>query len=154
MIVMALSTDGNHRYSRTKNKRSPFVSWTRPRTLRCKCSAANCTLFDHLVGARQQRRRYFEAERLRGLEIDHELELGPGRMDWACILAYITGTVDQELLLRNEYLATERGRDRAPYVAARSADIGAAAFSASSRLFDLKSEATTRISARLFADVM
>jgi hypothetical protein len=35
MIVMALSTDGNHRYSMTKNKRSPFVSWTRPRTLRC-----------------------------------------------------------------------------------------------------------------------
>src|SRR5205807_9248569 len=31
----AVSTDGNHRYSRTKNKRSPFVSWTRPRTLRC-----------------------------------------------------------------------------------------------------------------------
>jgi hypothetical protein len=34
MIVMALRTDGNHRYSWTKNKRSPFVSWTRPRTLR------------------------------------------------------------------------------------------------------------------------
>src|SRR6266513_5933796 len=34
MIVMALSADGNHRYSWTKNKRSPFVSWTRPRTLR------------------------------------------------------------------------------------------------------------------------
>ncbi len=29
-------------------------------------------------------------------------------MDWACILAYITGTVDQELLLRNEYLAAEK----------------------------------------------
>jgi putative transposase len=28
-------------------------------------------------------------------------------MDWACILAYITGTVNQELLLRNEYLAAE-----------------------------------------------
>ena len=28
-------------------------------------------------------------------------------MDWALILAYITGTVDQELLLRNEYLAAE-----------------------------------------------
>ena len=28
-------------------------------------------------------------------------------MDWARILAYITGTVDQELLARNEYLATE-----------------------------------------------
>jgi len=29
------------------------------------------------------------------------------RMDWARMLADITGTVDQELLLRNEYLATE-----------------------------------------------
>jgi transposase InsO family protein len=28
-------------------------------------------------------------------------------MDWMRMLAYITGTVDQELLLRNEYLATE-----------------------------------------------
>ncbi len=28
-------------------------------------------------------------------------------MEWARILAYITGTVDEELLLRNEYLATE-----------------------------------------------
>lgn len=28
-------------------------------------------------------------------------------MDWARILAYITGTVDQDLLLRNEYLAAE-----------------------------------------------
>ena len=28
-------------------------------------------------------------------------------MDWARILAYTTRTVDQELLLRNEYLASE-----------------------------------------------
>jgi transposase InsO family protein len=28
-------------------------------------------------------------------------------MDWKILLAYITGTVDQELLLRNEYLVTE-----------------------------------------------
>jgi putative transposase len=28
-------------------------------------------------------------------------------MDWTHVLAYITGTVDQELLLRNEYLVTE-----------------------------------------------
>src|SRR5881397_1714633 len=28
-------------------------------------------------------------------------------MDWKHLLAYITGTVDQELLLRNEYLAME-----------------------------------------------
>ncbi len=28
-------------------------------------------------------------------------------MQWARMLAYITGTVDQELLLRNEYLVAE-----------------------------------------------
>ena len=28
-------------------------------------------------------------------------------MDWARFLAYVTGTVDQELLARNEYLAAE-----------------------------------------------
>jgi putative transposase len=28
-------------------------------------------------------------------------------MDWARILAYVTGTVDQELLARNEYMAAE-----------------------------------------------
>jgi putative transposase len=28
-------------------------------------------------------------------------------MEWARVLAYITGTVDQEMLLRNEYLAAE-----------------------------------------------
>ena len=28
-------------------------------------------------------------------------------MDWRRVLGYITGTVDEELLLRNEYLAAE-----------------------------------------------
>ena len=28
-------------------------------------------------------------------------------MDWARILAYVTGTVDQDLLARNEYQAAE-----------------------------------------------
>jgi hypothetical protein len=28
-------------------------------------------------------------------------------MEWKKLLAYITGSVDQELLLRNEYLVTE-----------------------------------------------
>jgi hypothetical protein len=35
-------------------------------------------------------------------------------MDWARILAYITGTVDQELLLRNEYRAAENRILKAP----------------------------------------
>ena len=34
------------------------------------------SLLDYLVGDREQRRRHLEAERLRGLEIDHQLELG------------------------------------------------------------------------------
>jgi hypothetical protein len=32
---------------------------------------------------------------------------GEPSMDWARVLAYVTGTVDQELLGRNEYLAAE-----------------------------------------------
>src|SRR5262249_39889074 len=34
------------------------------------------SLFDHLVGTGEQRGRHFEAKRLRGFEIDHQLEFG------------------------------------------------------------------------------
>ncbi|NDJ15147.1 MAG: hypothetical protein EBY17_28840 [Acidobacteriia bacterium] len=33
-------------------------------------------------------------------------------MDWARILAYVTGTVDQELLGRNEYLAAGNDQEK------------------------------------------
>ena len=35
-------------------------------------------------------------------------------MEWTRILAYITGSVDRELLLRNEYLAAEQLRSLEP----------------------------------------
>ena len=42
---------------------------------------AETQLFDHLIGAGEQRRWDFEAERLRGLEVDHQLDLG-GLLNW------------------------------------------------------------------------
>src|SRR5262249_37513029 len=40
------------------------------------CTAAKGSLFDHLVGTGEQRRRNCEAKRLGGLEIDYQLVLG------------------------------------------------------------------------------
>ena len=37
-------------------------------------------------------------------------------MDWARILAYVTGTVDQELLARNEYLAAENHQGKGNFL--------------------------------------
>ena len=39
------------------------------------CIAANNTLFDHLIGAREQRRWHSHAECLGGLQVDNEREL-------------------------------------------------------------------------------
>jgi hypothetical protein len=35
-------------------------------------------------------------------------------MDWARMLAYVTGTVDQELLARNEYLTRREPHSESP----------------------------------------
>src|SRR5262245_31441209 len=39
------------------------------------CGAAECSLFDHLVGAHQERFRYRQSKRLCGLKIDNKLKL-------------------------------------------------------------------------------
>src|SRR5215471_14673615 len=43
---------------------------------RTHAAQQNRSLFDHLVGACEQRRRHCEAERLSGLEVDNQLVLG------------------------------------------------------------------------------
>jgi putative transposase len=66
-----------------------------------------------------------------------ELLVAPGEgafMEWTRVLAYITGSVDQELLLRNEYLATEnrilraKPNRRLPFSDAERATLGEIGF--------------------------
>jgi hypothetical protein len=45
------------------------------------CAAANCSLFDQLVGAGEQGRRHFEAERPCGCKVDQEFHLDR-KLDW------------------------------------------------------------------------
>src|SRR5262245_14968644 len=68
------------------HNRSSTESGSRFSILRCRRSAMKATyapqqttpLFDHLVGAGEQRLRHCQAKRLRGFEINHQLILGRG----------------------------------------------------------------------------
>ena len=56
--MIALSTDGNQRYSWMKNSRSLFVNWTRPRSLRCNmiscCLRAAFSASSWLLGLKSE----------------------------------------------------------------------------------------------------
>jgi hypothetical protein len=51
------------------------------RRFRVVPEATSARLFDHLVDAGEQRRRHGQAKRLRGLEIDDQIEFGR-LLDW------------------------------------------------------------------------
>src|ERR1700730_8289986 len=62
MMVMALRADGNQRYSWIKNRRSLFVNWTRPGTLRCStiscCLSAAFSASSRLLGLKIEEHRF------------------------------------------------------------------------------------------------
>ena len=63
----------------------PIEACARSAKTGCEQSQQTASLFDHLVGAGEQRRRYLEAKGVRGLDVDDKLELG------GCLHGKLTG---------------------------------------------------------------
>jgi hypothetical protein len=60
--------------------------------------AANCNLFDHLVGGREQHWWHVETESLRGFKVDDQIELGwlhHREVGWVFTLHFIAGRYDE-----------------------------------------------------------
>src|SRR5262249_9732635 len=56
-----------------KRETSPYVRFVPQADI---CGAANCSLFDHLVGAHKQCSRYGDAKRPGGLEVNDQFDFG------------------------------------------------------------------------------
>src|ERR1700736_2158152 len=63
--------DGAHQHRQWPR---PYLEAVLAVVVKLRCNKR--LLLDHLVGAREHRRRHFEPERVRRTQIDHELELG------------------------------------------------------------------------------
>jgi hypothetical protein len=60
-----------------KNGRRAHIGpWLKSANTGCEQSQQTASLFDHLIGAGKQHRRHLQAERLGGLQVEDEFELG------------------------------------------------------------------------------
>ena len=81
-MMSALGHKRTWRRSMVMSAIPPERTWIRARSMAALCHkatfapAANCSLFDHLVGAGQHGRRHSKPKGLGGLQVDDELECG------------------------------------------------------------------------------